>query len=128
MFLRPLRLGMVALALTSAAAALGHAAPATDLRVAVLGDLAPFRAIAADTLGFAAKGDVVAAQKRGTDLETAWDEAEDKLKATDPARWRVVDKAIDRVLAELRAAKPRQSGITAALQDLLATMDKGGAT
>lgn len=101
-------------------------APASS-RHAALGDVAPFRSITADVLTLADKGDIAAAQKRGTDLETAWDNAEDKLKPTDPTRWRVVDKAIDRVLAELRAGQPQQPKITAALHDLLAAMDKGGA-
>lgn len=92
-----------------------------------LGDLTPFQTIAAETLTIATQGNIPAAQKRGTDLELAWDTAEDKLKPTDPTRWRVVDKAIDRVLSELRATQPKQAGIVESLKDLVTIMSKGGA-
>lgn len=104
-----------------------RAAPLSQKQFAALGDLTPFQNITNDALALATKGDIAAAQKRGTDLETAWDEAEDKLKPTDPSRWRVVDKAIDRVLAELRAASPKQASVVAALRDLAGVMAKGGA-
>src|ERR1700710_2804253 len=89
------------------------AAPLVEARVlwtaasTPLGDLSLYRTITADTLALIDKGDLVAAQKRGTDLETAWDKAEDTMKPNDPKRWRLIDKAIDRVLHELRAATPQ---------------------
>lgn len=127
MIIRLLLAGVTAFAVSLPALAVVPGTPSAAVTVAALGDLAAFRSIATDTLTLADKGQIAAAQKRGTDLETAWDEAEDKLKPTDPTRWRVVDKAIDHVLNELRSAQPKQPGISAALKDLLTTMDKGGA-
>ena len=49
------------------------------------------------------------------------------MKPGDPARWRVVDKAIDRVLNALRMPKPQAPDCAAALTDLLGAIDKGGA-
>ncbi len=92
-----------------------------------LGDLSSYKTIAADTLALVNKGDIAGAQRRGTDLETAWDKAEDTMKPNDPARWRVVDKAIDRVLGQLRSPKPQASGCASALADLIGAIDKGGA-
>lgn len=123
---------VAALALTPI---LGQPLPATastlasQYRIAAsgLGDLMSYKTIATDALMLVKKGNIAAAQKRGTDLETAWDDAEDKLKPTDPTRWRVVDKSIDRVLSALRAPKPDQQGCSSALTDLIGTIDKGGA-
>ncbi len=39
----------------------------------------------------------------------------------------VVDKAIDRVLGQLRSPKPQASGCASALADLIGAIDKGGA-
>ena len=101
--------------------------PRAIVATAGLGDLTPYKTITSDTLALVKKGDMAGAQKRGTDLETAWDKAEDTMKPGDPARWRVVDKAIDRVLNELRAPKPQAADCAAALTDLLGAIDKGGA-
>ncbi len=51
-----------------------------------LSDLTPYETIAYDALAFVTKGDIAGAQKLGTDLETAWDRAEDTMKPTDPAK------------------------------------------
>lgn len=120
-------LGAAVLTCVCGFAASPQASPLPTLRAAALGDLTPFQTIASDTLAVVTRGDLAAAQKRGTDLETAWDNAEDKLKPTDPTRWRVLDKAIDRVLSELRDQQPKQAGIVAALKDLMTIMNKGGA-
>jgi hypothetical protein len=127
LIVRSTLLGAVAFFAASTLAAPPRAAPLPAMQIAALGNLTPFQAIASETLMIANKGDLTAAQKRGTDLETAWDNAEDKLKPTDPTRWRVVDKAIDSVLKVLRAGQPKQPDIVAALKDLVAIMAKGGA-
>ncbi|WP_196216804.1 MULTISPECIES: hypothetical protein [Paracoccaceae] len=98
-------------------------APASQSASAGLGDLAPFAMIVTDTQTIAATGDLVAAQTRITDLETAWDEAEPRLRAADANAWGVVDTAIDDALSALRKGTPSPVEVTdtlAALQETLA--------
>ncbi|MCT4371281.1 hypothetical protein CLG85_013525 [Yangia mangrovi] len=74
------------------------AAPAQQGAGPSLGDLSKFAAIVSDTQKIAATGDLVAAEARITDLETAWDDAEEELraKAPDPA-------GVETALSDLRA-------------------------
>ena len=84
-----------------------------------LGDLSQFRTIAQDTRDLLDRGDQSGATTRVTDLETAWDDAQAKLKPRDPAAWTAIDGKIDTVLRELRSTSPNPASEKAALDALL---------
>lgn len=82
------------------------AAPAAMAASPKLGDMASFEAIASDTLVLVDKGEMKAAEKRITDFETAWDNAESTLYPKDKAAWSAIDDAVDAAISSLRAGRP----------------------
>jgi uncharacterized membrane-anchored protein len=91
-------------------------------RTSPLGDVSSFRTITQDTLDRLDRGDQAGATTRVDDLETAWDDAEARLKPRNPAEWNAVDGKIDTVLRELRATTPDPASEKAALDALLAQL------
>jgi uncharacterized membrane-anchored protein len=83
-------------------------------------DISTFRTIASDTLTKVQSGDQTGAVARITNLEAAWDEAEDHLKPLDPAGWSDLDSRIDQALKAVRASRPDPAAEKQALTELLA--------
>jgi hypothetical protein len=109
---------------TPPVAAPAGAAPAaapsdTAPQTSPLGDLSTFRAITQDTLDKLNASDQRGATTRIRDLETAWDNAEARLKPLSPAEWTKIDDKIDAALRQLRAVNPNPGTEKTALQELL---------
>jgi uncharacterized membrane-anchored protein len=112
------------------AAAPGIAGPGTGntgpvaktAHVTTLGDMSGFRKITQDTLRLLNAGNQSGASARITDLETAWDNSEARLKPKDKAAWTAIDGKIDTVLRQLRSTSPKPVTERAALTDLLASL------
>ena len=85
-------------------------------------DVTNFRTITKDTLGLLTAGKQAAATKRITDLESAWDEAQSRLKPLDSAGWTAIDGRIDAVLSALRAKNPTTATEKHALTVLLSAL------
>ena len=92
-----------------------------------LGDMSAFKTIVTDVQTIAAKGDLTGAATRITDLESAWDDAEDKLRPLDEAQWGGVDGKIDAALKALRATTPEAAKVTDTLTALQTALDNPGA-
>ncbi len=98
---------------------LTNSAFAATEQVVKLGDLSNFETIASDTLTLVSKGDMTAAEKRITDFETAWDNAEPTLYPKDKSGWSVIDDAADKAISSLRATKPDQGRAKMAVSGLV---------
>ena len=68
------------------------------------------------------RGDLQGAKVRIKDLETAWDEAEERIQPMSPEDWTAMDKSIDRALAQLRSGSPDATACDAALRTLIAKL------
>lgn len=110
------------MSLAAPAAVAATAPAATD----PLGDLSAMKKIISDVEAIAATGDFVAAEKRITDFETAWDDGATKLRAMDSNAWGNVDQASDDALGALRAPKPAAADVTATLAALASSLDNPG--
>lgn len=115
-------LGFVLIETRLAPPATAEAAAAPTASVAALGDLSAYVTIATDIRTIAATGDLVAAEKRASDLESLWDQNADALQAKDGTAWGVIDGANDAVFTSLRAAKPDAATVDAALAGLLTAL------
>lgn len=69
-------------------------------------EIAKFRVIVQDTLAKVRAGDQSGARDRATDLETAWDEDEPKLRPMDGKAWTVLDRQTDIALTAVRTGHP----------------------
>ncbi|HTK61701.1 MAG TPA: hypothetical protein VL595_04960, partial [Pseudonocardia sp.] len=87
-----------------------------------LGDLSAFQVITQDTLNLVNVGNQPGATTRVTDLETAWDNSEARLKPKDPTAWHDLDDKIDAVLRALRSTQPDPPTEKAALTTLLTAL------
>jgi hypothetical protein len=85
-------------------------------------EVAKFQSITQDTLSKSRAGDQAGARARITDLETAWDHDEPRLKPMDQNAWHTLDKQIDGVLAALRARIPDPATQTQRLTELLTAL------
>lgn len=91
-----------------------------------LGDLSAMKKIISDVETIAMTGDFVAAEKRITDYETAWDDAAGKLRAMDSNAWGNVDQTSDDAIGALRANPPVAAEVTATIAALAASLDAPG--
>jgi hypothetical protein len=92
-----------------------------------LGDLTALSVIVTDTQAIAGKGDLVAAQKRITDFETAWDDATASLRPLNADQWGAIDDAADAAIGALRANPPAADKVDVTLAALGAALsDPGG--
>jgi hypothetical protein len=85
-------------------------------------EVAKFRSITQGALSKLQAGDQAGARAWITDLETAWDDDEPKLKPMDQNAWHTLDKQIDGVLAALRAPMPDSATETQRLTALLTAL------
>ena len=101
-------------------------AAASASPTAPLGDLTAFRKLAEDMLSLVRAGDLAGAKLRANDLETAWDNAQARLKAMNPEKWTVMDNAVDDVLTKARSPQQNGTESRAALESFITVIDTLG--
>ena len=85
-------------------------------------DVTAFRTIVTDTLAKVQAGDQAGAVARITDLETAWDDAQDRLEPMDPTGWESLDRKIDNALKAVRSTAPDPAAEKQSLNELLSAL------
>jgi hypothetical protein len=85
-------------------------------------DVTAFRTIVTDTLAKVQAGDQAGAVVRITDLETAWDDAQDRLEPMDPTGWESLDRKIDNALKAVRSTSPDPAAEKQSLNELLSAL------
>ena len=85
-------------------------------------DVTAFRTIVTDTLAKVQTGDQAGAVARITDLETAWDDAQDRLEPMDPTGWESLDRKIDNALKAVRSTAPDPTAEKQSLNELLSAL------
>ena len=109
--------------LTPLAGTIGRAEdkPAVAVRAAVYTaeETAEFKKLAKATIEALAAGKKEALIAKLTDLESAWDDKEDKLKPKDATTWTLLDKTLDKAISSLRSSKTDLPKGKAALENLL---------
>jgi len=85
-------------------------------------DVTAFRTIVTDTLAKVQAGDQSGAVARITDLETAWDDAQDRLEPMDPTGWESLDRKIDNALKAVRSTAPDPAAEKQSLNELLTAL------
>jgi len=85
-------------------------------------DINGFRVIVQDTLAKVDAGDQPGARARIADLETAWDRAEDRLRAMDAGTWEILDHQIDAALHAVRSSSPDIAGEKRSLATILVSL------
>jgi hypothetical protein len=105
-----------------------YLSPAPSPVAASLGDLSNLKAIVGDVQSIAKTGDLVAAEKRITDFESAWDQAEPGMRPKNPSAWGTVDDAADAAIHALRAQAPDGGRVTETLSALIAVLDNPSGT
>ena len=99
-----------------------YLAPPPEDTLANLGDLSPLRSIAAAVQSIAAKGDLVAAEKRITEFESLWDQEQPTIQPLNETAWGNIDDAADAAIHSLRDPA-EQAKVESTVKDLIATLD-----
>ncbi|WP_261808215.1 hypothetical protein [Paenibacillus sp. N3.4] len=86
-------------------------------------DITNFRKITEDTQSLVQAGNLSGAKSRVSDLETAWDTAEARLKPINKTKWTEIDNSVDKVLRQLRAAHQDAEACKTALESLLTVLN-----
>ena len=98
-------------------------AASSDSPAKPFGDLSAFRKIGDGMLSRVRSGDISGAKSQAIELETAWDNAQARLRPMSSEKWTVMDNAIDDVLKKVRSVKPNGEEIRASLEALSAVIN-----
>ena len=96
--------------------------PAVAAGTTSLGDLSTLKTIITDVQAIADKGDLVGAEKRIRDFESAWDVASKTMRGLNKDDWGNVDDAADAAMSDLRDSAPDAAKVKVSLAALLATL------